>query len=425
MPDILTEAWRLLEAMPTWAMFALFWLTILAEAPRYFIGAQATAMALLLRDYREFGPLPPLPKVSILLAGHNEEAVIEKCVRSLRRQTFNDFEIVCVDDGSNDATYAIMRRLMDEGLVQSACRLQLRGGKAAGLNVAAAMASGDLFVVVDCDCSFDPDAIEELLRPLAADPSISATSGNILVRNWDRSLTATLQGIEYLTSISLGRAFSGILDQVSCVSGAFGAFRRSAWENVGGMDVGGGEDLDFTIRMRMRGFRVVFARHAVCYTDVPDTPFALLRQRKRWECDAFWLRFRKHKRLFNPFARPFLGREVVHQWDFVLFTFLPAMAFPFYVAWLLATYGEYGALLLAAVAMALFWFDLAIFLCAALVTGKPVYWRLLPFLPIYGLFQTTVMRLARFHAFASEAIASTSLTDNYVPQKVRDNVYWH
>jgi cellulose synthase/poly-beta-1,6-N-acetylglucosamine synthase-like glycosyltransferase len=168
---------------------------------------------------------------------------------------------------------------------------------------------------------------------------------------------------------------------------------------------------------------VVFARHAVCYTDVPENLLALLRQRKRWESDAFWIRFRKYKRLFNPFASPFLWRETVHQLDFVVFAFLPTMAFPFYVAWILGSYGEYGAVLLTAVAMALFWLDLATFVCAALVTGKPVYWRLLPFMPIYGLFET-VMRLSRFHAFASEAISSTSLTDNYTPQKVRDLVNW-
>ena len=56
-------------------------------------------MALLLRDYRHYGPLEPLPSVSILLVGHNEEDSIEKCVRSLYQQTFSKFEIVCADDG--------------------------------------------------------------------------------------------------------------------------------------------------------------------------------------------------------------------------------------------------------------------------------------------------------------------------------------
>lgn len=403
----------------------MFGMVLLTDGPRHILGIQATAAAFILHDHRPYGPLPPLPSVSILLAGHNEEDAIEKCVRSLRKQTFNRFEIVCVDDGSSDRTYAIMRRLLSEGLVQSIGRLQLRGSKSAGVNLAARMAHGDIFIVVDCDCSFEPDAIETLLRPFAEDPSIGAVSGNILVRNWRKSLTTAMQAIEYLISISLGKTFAGVLDQVTCVSGAFGAFRRGAWNSNGGMDSGGGEDFDFTIRLRLAGYKIVFARHAICYTDVPETPFALLRQRSRWERDCFWVRFRKYRRLLNPFARPFLWREAAHQWDFLLFTALPTLAFPFYIAWLYSNFGVADAtVLLAAISIAFMAVDVACFLAAALVTGHPVYLWLLPFIPIYGLFQTYVMKIHRFYAYVTEAAFSLSLTDNYVPKKVRDLNDW-
>ncbi len=274
--DLIHNSLRLLDSLSGWPLAAMFGIVLLTDAPRYFIGIQATAAAFILRDNRPCGPLPPLPPVSILLAGHNEEGAIEKCVRSLRKQTFNNFEIVCVDDGSSDQTFAIMRRLQSLGLVQSIGRLQLRGGKASASNLAARMAHGDILILTDCDCSFEPDAIEEILRPLAMDASVVAVSGNILVRNWCRSLTTAIQGVEYLVSISLGKTFSGALDQVCCVSGAFGAFRRRAWEQIGGMDVGGAEDLDFTIRLRLAGHKVVFAHRSICYTDVPETPYALL-----------------------------------------------------------------------------------------------------------------------------------------------------
>jgi len=424
MPQVITQAWDFLIALPTWSMVALFWLTLLAEAPRYFLGVQATVAALLLRDHRHAGPLPAIAPVSILLVGHNEEGAIANCVRSLHAQTFNRFEIVCVDDGSNDATFAIMRRLQREGLVQAVGRLQLRGGKASGINLAARLAKGDIYVVVDCDCSFESDAIEELLRPLAMDPHVAAVSGNILVRNWQTSITASLQCIEYLISISLGKAFSNALDQVSCVSGAFGAFRRTTWHAIGGMDVGGGEDLDFTLRLRGRGGKVVFARHSICYTDVPTTPAALWRQRNRWERDAFWIRLRKFKRVFNPFGRAFLWREAVHQWDFLLFNMLPTAVLPFYLTWLLVKYGEFGILILVAVALTLFCLDVVTFVGAVLVTAKPAYWRLLPFLPLFGFSQSYVMRANRLYAYVTEAIYSSSLKDNYVPQKVRDLVSW-
>jgi cellulose synthase/poly-beta-1,6-N-acetylglucosamine synthase-like glycosyltransferase len=423
--DSIERAWQLLREIPLATLLAMLWLTLIIEIPRYFLGLQATAAVLLFRDYRRFAPLRAGPlRVSLLLVGHNEEDAIEKCVRSLRRQTFNDFEIVCVDDGSTDNTFAIMGRLQREGLVQCVARLQLRGGKAAGINLAARLAKGDLFVVVDCDCSFEPDAIEELIRPLLADFNVGAVCGNILVRNWRASVSASLQAIEYLVCISLGKAYANHIDQVCCVSGAFGAFRRAAWEHVYGMDPGGGEDLDFTIRLRLAGYKVVFARHSICYTDVPHTLYALLRQRNRWERDAFWIRFRKFQRIMNPFKRQFSWRDAVHQWDFVLFNMVPTLAFPFYLAWLVTRYGDLWPIILIAVCLALYVLDVATFICAVLVTGKPMYWRLFPFLLLYGPFQSYVMRLDRCYAYMTEWIYSFSLRDSYVPQKVRDWSHW-
>jgi cellulose synthase/poly-beta-1,6-N-acetylglucosamine synthase-like glycosyltransferase len=420
---LIQEACHFLAALPAWSYVTLLWLTILAEMPRYVLGMQATVIGLLLRDHRHPGPLGPMPKVSILLAGHNEEDVIEKCVLSLYRQTFNKFEIVCVDDGSTDQTYRIMTRLRRAGLVQSIARLELRGGKASALNLAARMATGEIFVVIDGDCSFEPDAVEELLRPLSG-AEIAASSGNILVRNWRASITASLQAIEYVISISLGKTFAGALDQVSCVSGAFGAVRRDAWEMIGGMDIGGGEDLDFTMRLRARHLRVVFARHSIAYTDVPATPLALWRQRNRWERDAIWVRYRKHGRLMRPLGRDFNWREALHQWEFVLFSIVPTIVSPFYFTWLLVTYEWYGVILLISVSLVLFLLDLVAFVGAVLVTGRPIYWRVLPFLPLFGIYQGYIGRMNRFYAYVTELIFSSSLQDNYVPQKVRDLATW-
>jgi hypothetical protein len=126
----------------------------------------------------------------------------------------------------------------------------------------------------------------------------------------------------------------------------------------------------------------------------------------------------------NPFRPEFSWRDAVHQWDFLLFNVLPTLVFPFYLAWLIAHYGSDALIILIAVMIALYVLDLATFVCAVLITGKPMYWRLLPFLPLYGPFQSYVIRLDRFYAYASEWIYSLSLTDNYVPKKVRDWSTW-
>ena len=55
----------------------------------------------------------------------------------------------------------------------------------------------------------------------------------------------------------------------------------------------------------MKGWRIVYAPGAICYTDVPTSAFQYIRQRLRWERDAIWIRFRKHRRLMNPFDNRF------------------------------------------------------------------------------------------------------------------------
>jgi hypothetical protein len=54
------------------ALLSAFWLTLLIEVPRYFVGVQATVAALMLRTDRVPGAIGKMPKVSILLVGHNE-----------------------------------------------------------------------------------------------------------------------------------------------------------------------------------------------------------------------------------------------------------------------------------------------------------------------------------------------------------------
>ncbi len=55
---------------------------------------------------------------------------------------------------------------------------------------------------------------------------MGAVGGSILVRNGEKSITASLQAIEYMVAIQLGRTALDIFGQLAIISGAFGAFRR-------------------------------------------------------------------------------------------------------------------------------------------------------------------------------------------------------
>jgi cellulose synthase/poly-beta-1,6-N-acetylglucosamine synthase-like glycosyltransferase len=411
----------LLAQTPASLMF-VFWYTLVFEVPRYvlpFIAAGLTMRAA--KDgprHPPAGELRRLPSVSIVLVGHNEEDAIEACIRSLREQSFSDFEIVIVSDGSTDRMSNIARSLVKRGNATSILSTDLRGGKPSGINLACTAAKGEIVINVDCDCSFDRYAIEHLIAPFV-DPRVGAVCGDIAPRNSSASLIAQFQEIEYLQSISVGKRIADAVDQVVCASGAFSAFRRSALASVSGFDAGGGEDLDATIRLRCAGWRIAYAPEAICYTDVPTTAFQFMRQRLRWDRDSLWIRCRKHKRLFNPWSPSFRGAEALHQCDFLLFNVLGALVFPLYLIWLGVQFGAFALVILIAMQTGLLAIDILMLFIATWTTRRKVFWRNLIFLPGYSLFMTYVMRPMRLLAYIDEWAFSGSHRDNYTPLKVR------
>jgi len=411
-----------LATMSVNSLIAIFWYTLLFEIPRYILPFLATGMTLRSRsgDWLpgECEADKTTPSVSIVLVGHNEEDALEACVRSLQEQSYTDFEIVIVSDGSTDRMSAVARSLVQRGLAARILSTDLRGGKSSGINLAWRMAAGDIIINVDCDCSFDRFAIEHLVRGLD-DPRVGAVCGDVAPRNAQASVMAQFQEIEYLQSISVGKRMANAIDQVVCASGAFSAFRRSALE-----DVGGGEDLDVTLRMRRNGWRIAYAPEAVCYTDVPTTAFQYIRQRLRWERDAIWIRYRKHMRALNPFSPAFRPWEAFHQWDFLLFNVAAAFAFPIYLLWLAVQYGSFTPAILIAMQIGLLALDVLVLAVAAWTTGRPVFWRNLPYLPGYSIFMTYVMRPVRLLAYIDEWAFSGSHRDNYTPIKVRLERPW-
>lgn len=416
MLQLVSDGLTYLTAQSGESLFRLFWFVVIFELPRYTLGfLSVAAISFHLRRAPTEGR--DLHRVAALIAGHNEEDSIERCVRSLHEQTRPPDEIIVVSDGSTDRMAERMRSLQNRGLIKEAHCTQVRAGKSAAVNLALSRATGDVVVVVDCDCTFDRRAIQEIVEPLA-DPRTAGVSGNVVVRNSSTNLLTAFQAIEYLISISQGRQAADLTGQVSCISGAFGAFRRSALLAVGGLDAGGGEDLDVTLSLRKAGWKVVFAADALCYTDVPTTLGALVRQRFRWERDSVRLRYRKHRDMIDPFSSRFSWQEIAHEFDFLVFNIGSAVVFPIYIAWLFVTYGDLALVILLGAQAGMMLFDGVTFALSALVTPRVNALRLMPYVVGYSLFNGFVMRFVRLGAYLDEWILESSYQDTYVPHKV-------
>ncbi len=240
------------------------------------------------------------PLVSIIIPGKNEGKHIYKLVISLREQTYKNIEIIVVDDGSTDDTPSIGRDLEQNGFIDRFIRNEVRGGKASAANTALRFTSGKIIVHLDADCSYDNNAIEEILLPFYLDDDVGAVGGNVMIKNYRSSLACTAQALEYFDTISIGRVVTSHLGIYRIISGAFGAFRADVLQKIQGWDIGPGLDGDISVKMRKVGFKVKFSQEAVCLTNGPVTFSKLAKQRLRWDKSLIRFRLRKHRDVFIP-----------------------------------------------------------------------------------------------------------------------------
>ncbi len=240
------------------------------------------------------------PLISIIVPGKNEGKHIFKLANSLKEQTYQNFELIVIDDGSDDETRAICNSLKKNGLIDIFLSNDVRGGKASAANLGLRYSSGKYIIHMDADCSYDRDAVENIIVPFYYDEKLGAVGGDVQVRNYRESLCASLQAIEYTDTISIGRISQSQLGIYRIISGAFGAFKKDALDSVGGWDIGPGLDGDITVKVRKMGYEIHFEPTAICQTNVPVTFKALIKQRLRWDKSLIRFRLRKHRDVFYP-----------------------------------------------------------------------------------------------------------------------------
>jgi poly-beta-1,6-N-acetyl-D-glucosamine synthase len=314
-----SSAWQTTAALlgslsdADWLAIALkfFPFVLLFELP-----IQAVVMLGALRHYmtqRSQGTQSaPCPPVSCVITCYSEGEDVALTIRSLTEQLYDgSIEMLAIVDGAQQNRATLDALLKLEHYVNARPKRRLvvvpktqRGGRVSSLNQGLALARGEIVMALDGDTSFDTDMVRNITRRFA-DPRVAAVSGNLRVRNADKSLTTRLQALEYMLSIHLSRTGLSHFNIVNNVSGAFGAFRRDLLERIGGWDSGTAEDLDITLRIkkyfaRYPHLKIVFAPDAIGHTDAPVTFGGFLHQRLRWDGDLYYLYVRKHWQGFRP-----------------------------------------------------------------------------------------------------------------------------
>lgn len=316
-----------------------FPLVLFLELPRYYLSTVVLCVARLLRLPRidhasRAALLGRRPLVSVVVAGRNESAVIQRTIACLLDQDYPNLEILVVDDASEDEMPELARPFARKGLIRFVRNdgSRGRGGKPTGANLGLRLSRGEFVVLLDADTTFDRSMIRKMIAHFA-EPDVGAVAGNVLVLNRDENLLSRLQTIEYSIGIDIHKRFSDVIGCALQGSGAITAFRRAPLVALGGWDPELAEDTDISFRMVRAGWRIAFAAEAVALTEVPTRWGVIARQRARWD--------RGGLRIFLGIGRPLLNPKRSHLgfafelWSLYLFYIFATVAYPFYLLWLL------------------------------------------------------------------------------------------
>jgi cellulose synthase/poly-beta-1,6-N-acetylglucosamine synthase-like glycosyltransferase/peptidoglycan/xylan/chitin deacetylase (PgdA/CDA1 family)/spore germination protein YaaH len=283
-----------------WILQWIFLIGILLGLARLlFVGSLALAQWLRSRRReRIHAGSDYVPFVSILVPAYNEELVIANTIRSLLASDYSKYEIIVIDDGSQDNTSRIVA--WEFGGDQRVRLLTVtNGGKATALNIGLRHARGEIVIALDADTLFAPHTVGALAHRFY-DKTLGAIAGNAKVGN-RVNLVTRWQALEYITSQNMDRRAFASLNCITVVPGAVGAWRKDLLDKVGGFPSDTlAEDQDLTLRIRRLGYHIGYEETAIAWTEAPHNLRSLAKQRFRWAYGTLQCMWKHHDALFRP-----------------------------------------------------------------------------------------------------------------------------
>jgi N-acetylglucosaminyl-diphospho-decaprenol L-rhamnosyltransferase len=206
------------------------------------------------------------PSIDVVIATYNRYDLTASCLRHLLTQTVAH-RVIVIDNGSNDGTPARLRAEWPEVHLE---RLAENRGFATGCNLGVAAGTGEIVVLLNNDVECRPDFLERLVAPLRDDSVGSVASlmlqpGGAIIDSIGLTADVTLAGFPRLHGMPSAHAHESI-PVLTGPAGTAAAYRREAWEQVGGLDetiFTYMEDFDLALRLRSAGWRTAAAADAV------------------------------------------------------------------------------------------------------------------------------------------------------------------
>jgi len=206
-----------------------------------------------------------VPKVSILIPSYNSVNFLPISIGSALSQTYQDFEIIVIDDGSTDNTKEVVRSFIDRYPSKIHYFWQENKGLAVARNTGITHSQGEYLALLDSDDKWLPCRLEEEVRILDTDASVGLVHGRVTCIDSNGNEVRT--GKRHPQFLS-GYIFDNIFLRKEDIACPTVLFRRSCCEEVGMFDVKlsrlGCEDRDLWLRIAQK-YKIIFVDKVLSY----------------------------------------------------------------------------------------------------------------------------------------------------------------
>jgi glycosyltransferase involved in cell wall biosynthesis len=208
-----------------------------------------------------------MPQISVIIPAYNAERTIRETIESVQRQTFQDFDLIVINDGSKDRTVELVQSIQNERLKIFSYE---NGGLPVARNRGISRATGEFIAFLDADDLWTPDKLELQLTALKQHPEAG------VAYSWTCFMDVNEQGeaVSFLPSPQYsfkGNVYEKLLVSDFIHSGSNTLIRRQAITSAGEFDptLRSCEDWDYWLRLATRWHFVVVPKHQIFYRRTP------------------------------------------------------------------------------------------------------------------------------------------------------------
>jgi GT2 family glycosyltransferase len=206
--------------------------------------------------------------ISVVVVNWNRKELLRACLRSLARQSYADFEVIVVDNGSVDGSADIAECEWGARVIRNRENL----GFCAANNQGIAASHGDFIALLNNDAEAEPGWLAALLEACSRDPDVGMAASKVLV--WEDPSRIDKAGhLIFPDGQNRGRG-SGALDrgqfdreeEVLWPDGCAAMYRKRMLDQIGGFDedfFAYGDDAELGLRARIAGWRCMYTPKAV------------------------------------------------------------------------------------------------------------------------------------------------------------------